>query len=65
MFKSLIIKLSKKMFINLVIKELENRKHQIITVINQRIDIPGKTETDEEKIYKTIYDVCLDILRGL
>ena len=61
----LILKFGKSVLINVALKELEGRKHAIITTINQRIDIPGHDEAREEKIYKTIYDVVLDILKGL
>ena len=60
-----LLKMAKATIINLAIAELEKKKHSIIKTINEKIDIPGHNEKSEEKIYRMIYDLVLDILRGL
>ena len=60
-----LLKMAKTTIINLAITELERRKMTIIETINEKIDIPGHNEKSEEKIYRMIYDLVLDILRGL
>jgi len=63
--KNLLLKWAKKSLLKMVSKRLEDRKHEYITIINTRIDIPGKTEKQEEQIFRTVYDIIIDILRNI